>query len=882
MSRPLTLRRVCVAACWIAVAASVARAQQSASPFHAPHATTELDVEFAAAPDYDGDGLKDLVGVWMPDFLTGTVTLQLRGYRNLGGGEMALDWTTALGPYPASVKAVVGAAADFDGDGLEDVVVLVSERLMVLYSGGAGAPPSIPWMITLPVGQDAWGALGVADFDLDGDPDVAATTINQLRIYGMSGQSPPTLLGSTPTTWRDRLSIADVDAVPPLDVVVAGGSGSAGGGAARYAVVGGSPVFQGMTPHLSQGIFVHLATGDVDGDGDDDVVVSGDGFTRRIARRTGPATFVDEPYSFGPTTDLLGDLDGDGDLDFIGGHYAPNGTHLPAYGNVAVARVWMALNDGTGGVVLFWNVDVSGVGRIAGVLDLDQDGDRDVVAGRSIVFGRQDAVPPYPHLQTLGRRDLPRDLDADGDLDLRLSSTDRVAGDGSGVFAAVAPPPPPGVSAPGAPCDADGDGDLDLIVHGAASLGTPAPSRLLANLGGGLLVDSGPCTPPGASFVEVVPPFSYLAVPDGAALALDVDLDGDEDVVVRAASGTQQFSRVWINGGAGFFTPGFGWMSGWAEAMVDLNGDELPDALVRGAPGGLGYAALTPWFQTPSGAFIAAPSPAATAVGAGWPVGFGDADGDGDVDLAAQGQAGASVLFNDGLGAFPTSAAIPVAPPAPGLIQSPDARGAFLGDFDGDGVVDVLLARAAAEDNAAAFVRGLGGGAFAAPKLQTFTPWSVGDVDGDRDVDAIAQHHVVQNATFGFLNGGLRRQYGAGAPGAGGVTPVFGADGTLRASFPTTLRAAAASGGADGFLIVGATPVAMPMFGGTLHASLDLLLPVSAGGAPGAPGAGAWSLAVTAPPSLVGMNLFCQIAWLDGAAPFGVSATGGLHLRVGS
>jgi hypothetical protein len=76
-----------------------------------------------------------------------------------------------------------------------------------------------------------------------------------------------------------------------------------------------------------------LALGDVDGDGDPDLVLGNSG-QNRLYLNDGSGTFTDATTERMPTTNdstgsvALGDVDGDGDLDLICGNETPNGLFL--------------------------------------------------------------------------------------------------------------------------------------------------------------------------------------------------------------------------------------------------------------------------------------------------------------------------------------------------------------------------------------------------------------------------------------------------------------------------------------------------------------------------------------------------------------------------
>ncbi len=238
------------------------------------------------------------------------------------------------------------------------------------------------------------------------------------------------------------------------------------------------------------------AAGDLDGDGDADLLVANkidpdSTSTSLVYRFTNEGTATEPAYRLDGTLDLpeayhyaptLGDLDGDGDADLLLGSWK---------GDVAYYR-----NDGGD----FTLVDAAFVGLPSGshstpaLGDLDSDGTLDLLVGESsgtINFFRNTGSPTDPtftlETETYGdievdRRSAPAlvDLDGDGRLDLAIGTKDNgvklYRNTGSPEAPAFTPVEVSGLDAVplAAPAftDLDGDGETEVV---------------LGNVGGGLI-----------------------------------------------------------------------------------------------------------------------------------------------------------------------------------------------------------------------------------------------------------------------------------------------------------------------------------------------------------------------------------------------------------
>jgi hypothetical protein len=177
----------------------------------------------------------------------------------------------------------------------------------------------------------------------------------------------------------------------------------------------------------------------------------------------------------------------------------------------------------------------------------------------------------------------------------------------------------------------------------------------------------------------------------GAGGSTDValgDLDGDGDLDAVVANDSTEAETVWLNGGSGNFTPhptvpSFGTDSSYDVALGDLDDDDDLDAVVSNGP----KEPETVWFNDGSGNFMAHPTVPSFGAGDSFDVALGDLDGDGDLDavVANDSTEAETVWLNDGSGSFtphPTSSSF-------GMDDSYEVA---LGDLEGDGDLDAVVA----------------------------------------------------------------------------------------------------------------------------------------------------------------------------------------------
>ena len=358
------------------------------------------------------------------------------------------------------------------------------------------------------------------------------------------------------------------------------------------------------------------ALGDLDGDGDLDFFQIHNGDPDRVWLNDGSGLYVDSNQALATSITssidvALGDLDGDNDLDA----YVIN--KMGSY-------IW--LKDGSGIFTFLWAQQGSAHDRTKDVSlgDLDGDGDLDALVVRNNIYW--DGLNSI----TITRDSKPRIL----------------LNDGNGEFS-----PQQGLSLPesyakgwdGALGDVDGDGDLDVIVtytvvpwDGSKLTGGYLESAALyLNDGMGNYTYAGKVGPS-------PPPHTYSATEYEYYVELG-DLDGDEALDAVFSHNNKDLS-TWTNDGTGSFILGqivtgryVNNTGGLVQraSIGDLDGDGDQDIYLAVVPTYLNRPADILWLNNGLGRF----SDSGQRVGASssGAIELGDLDGDGDLDAVVTG-----------------------------------------------------------------------------------------------------------------------------------------------------------------------------------------------------------------------------------------------------
>ncbi len=677
----------------------------------AGHYTTGAQTRSVTAADISGDGILDLVAS-NSIYPAGTISVLIG--RGDGTFKPAVNYAAGETPYGTAV-------ADFNSDTIADLAV-----------ANDASPGKVK--VFLGVGDDTFTtsvdyatgsfpyALLTRDFDADGDFDLVtanlyANTVSVLLGNGNgSFQSPLTFAaGQRPIS----LAAADFDSDGDLDLAAAN---YVNAGTVSILLGNGNGSFAAPVAYDSGFKPASVTTGDFDNDGKSDLAFANfNTITVLLGRGNG---------SFKPKTSYLagngahaisvGDVNNDGKQDLIS---ADSGGAVTIVLGLGDGRFAAATQYVTKPPTALLTQDFTG----AGVLDVAM---AHAPFWLSLTKGKSDGTfqPGVPFSNELEFNDLAAaDFDADGRLDLAATTTE-----GGGLVAVLsntgagsgfAPTQfPTGANVGGL---AIGDLNADAVPDVVAT--TQFGVAVLFGTGGG----------------NYQPPAIYAAGGSSQAVDLaDFNLDGRLDVVTENA--------LLLGNGDGTFqvlTPSFG---GYSDVEAgDFNEDAIPDAVTLGSSGSTAHISL----GNGDGTFQPAVS-FATDYGPRF-LDTGDLNGDGFLDVATANYNSpnhtVTVLVGNGNGTFKPPVNYQASPN-----QNP--HGVRVVDVNADGREDLVVLIYTSAGSIAVLL-GNGDGTFQSPLSfaagASPLDLDVGDLNGDGIVDVLVANSAINNGakTAGILFG---------------------------------------------------------------------------------------------------------------------------------
>ena len=615
------------------------------------------------ADDWDGDGKLDLA---IANLNGANVTILMGD--GAGGLSAAAGSPVAVGTTPSSI-----AVGDWNANGTLDLAVTNggTNNVTILLGNGTGGF-SVAAGSPVAVGTNPQGA-AAGDWNGDGRLDLVVTNsgTNDVTILLGNGSGGLTAAAGSPVavgTQPNGVVAGDWNGDGRLDLAVANSlSNNAsillGDGAGGFVPAAGSPIAAGTKPPA-------IRAADLNQDGRIDLALTGSGGVT-ILLGNGSAAFspaAGSPFAAGssPQGLAVADLDGDRKPD-LAVTASSIGRLTILLSTTVLAPEGTACDDGSTCTV----GETCRSGRCQPPLALTQ------LAALTVPLGHAETA------SAVG------DFNGDGvpDLAFAAASVQGVSvllGDGAGGFSQAAGSPilvDPGPASVAAG-DLNRDGKLDLVV---ACLDGNHVTILLGNGSGGFT------QPPGSPLTANSPVHVAIA---------DIDRDGALDIAV-AEYNIAGHVRLYFGDGLGGVDAVSDLAVGQSPdsiAVGDLNRDGRPDLAVGEDLSDDVLILLSTGFRT-FGTGISVPTGAHTSS-----IALGDVNADGRLDLAASRfGGGVMVLLGNGSGGFVRTESSPLAAGVEPIKLE-------MGDLDGNGTLDIVVANRESDD--ATILLGSGSGDF--------------------------------------------------------------------------------------------------------------------------------------------------------------------------
>jgi len=663
-------------------------------------AVTRSSIAFA---DIDGDDDQDLL-------ITGRTTDSnpiSKLYANDGNGNFTEIATPFVGVQNSSI-----AFFDADGDNDQDVIITgeddSEQPIAKLYTNNSNG--NFAEVIDVTFEGVSLSSVAIADIDGDNDQDVLITGENEssdpsTMLYLNNGAADFTEVVDLPLVNVERGSVAfaDIDGDNDQDLLITGqGANSftdrltklyANDGSGNFTELENTP-FEGATSST-------VAFADIDGDNDQDVLITGfpPSPSPRFAKlytNDGSGVFSElTSDSFEVTSTVsaaFADVDGDNDMDML----------------LAGGRF-----DGSQATILY--INSNGLGDYVKVPATPFEG----VYNSSVVFADVDGDNDQDALITGRRHEI-------AGSSMELSTAILYTNDGSGEFNEVLGTPFQIISQGEAIfADWDGDNDQDVLISGRDVSG-PDIVELYTNNSNGV-------------FTEVANnPF----VGSGGVFSFG-DIDGDDDLDV--INGDDSEITLYTNDGTGNFSevPASSTFDGFTSIecvlFSDIDGDDDLDLLISGFNSTMSSGVTKLYANDGNGVFSEIMDTPFQGI-RGRSIKFADIDGDEDLDVLIADVVSLSnfstrLFTNDGLGTFSE------------VLDTPfnEFRSTSMGfaDVDGDGDQDVLISNLdVLFVPSTTLYSNDGNGIFTEETNVQFDgaragDFAFGDVDGDNDQDVL-------------------------------------------------------------------------------------------------------------------------------------------------
>ncbi|TAH35152.1 MAG: hypothetical protein EYC62_04995, partial [Alphaproteobacteria bacterium] len=255
----------------------------------------------AEVADFNGDGIDDMI---MRN--TGG---QVYLYAGIGDGTFASAVAIAVTTAVSAIES-----GDVNGDGKRDLIITDTNNILVMTGNGDG---TFSTLATFTAGGNASNSLTVGDLDGDGIAEIIGTTNGNIAIWSYRNGNFTNTQTLTATIANVSVRLADMNNDGKMDIVTASmfgdnrlqtfiqsSSGGFSAGAVSAAVGFGANDYQ---------------LNDINGDGQIDLVLATFN-TVRIAYGDGQggwSSYVSMSTGSGVNNILLGDMNGDGVIDIM-------------------------------------------------------------------------------------------------------------------------------------------------------------------------------------------------------------------------------------------------------------------------------------------------------------------------------------------------------------------------------------------------------------------------------------------------------------------------------------------------------------------------------------------------------------------------------------
>lgn len=651
--------------------------------------------------------------------------------------QVAFEQNVVIDSTFGAINPLASAVADIDNDGFKDLLIAgYSDVVWVKSTDGTGNFANVSPISTEFIEA---GKIAAADFDGDNDVDVVIFARSDNSSYdvlyaentdGLGSFSEPVVLANTASLIFLNLQVLDIDNDGDMDIAY-----SSQDNISWLENTDGQATF---TDHYLLGDNQGFYSVDVDGDAISDFIADfGDDLRAYKLNADGTLSFLETMNTSSLNNDFkAGDIDGDGDNDVVTLFENGNTRQIHWYENIdglgtfSNRQILFSLPS----VSSFSNSDQKGIE----IIDIDNDNQVDVVTFHtkrngmswyknlgSNVFGPEQIISDQ--IQTITSIAI-SDLDNDSAPDILF--TDYTLNeyswfknqDGLGDFGSKL-----SISSYALFInhvdygDIDGDGDLDLVSSSHAD-NKVAWYENTNGLG---------------DFSNIQQLISTTT--DGARDVFAVDLDGDldKDVLVSAYldASTNEYQLLWFeNDGTGTFTTEHIFET-TTEAILRINYADVDNDGDMDVICGQEDSVLALYKNNGDGTF--APPVIFSEAGFAYlsSLEVADMDGDGDIDVLAS-YISDEVIWHenvDGLGDLSVKHII--------IEDMPSATAISVADIDGDNDNDVLFASRSSDD-VGYFLNEDGLGTFGPKVITSEIPQNPNviyslDVDGDGDMDMI-------------------------------------------------------------------------------------------------------------------------------------------------